>query len=382
MTSQRHIIRQQILDLHVEAETQAFELQNQLSALYRSKIIPLIETFCDRLSDPDTIHRIDTLEIDLGEIDLNTLETDFVQKVAASLHEQLTQRLAFETISSRPVPPSPSFTPPSSTLSPSSVPIPTQPVQPAKQPPTNPTDAHFELFRDFLQTGRLPWWCEPLDQSNLEKRFTQLLTDTPEKLKELLQNSLKQTKILQRLVYQFSESMLMDILKLIVPTWHPLVHHYLRDIDGVLFSANLTLLDSDTFYPVFSRQGTDGSPLFTPLFINTERPGAIPGQPDLTANIALGYEKGGFSGRVSVILQDQSFDELGTQELKDTFTNFSARWDATVKQDINDRFQVFLNWNNITNEPQRSFQSNLDDETEREFFGATVDLGLRVKLFK
>ena len=152
--------------------------------------------------------------------------------------------------------------------------------------------------------------------------------------------------------------------------------------DGVLFSANVTFLDSDTFYPVFSREGTSGSPLFTPLFINTERPGAIPGQPDLTANIAIGYEKGGFSGRVSVILQDQSFDELGTQELKDTFTNFSARWDATVKQDINKRFQVFLNWNNITNEPQRSFQADLDDETEREFFGATVDLGLRYKLFK
>lgn len=152
--------------------------------------------------------------------------------------------------------------------------------------------------------------------------------------------------------------------------------------DGVLFSANLTLLDSETFYPVFSREGTDGSPLFTPLFLNTERPGAIPGQPDLTANIALGYEKGGFSGRVSVILQDQSFDELGTQELKDTFTNFSARWDATLKQDISNKLQVFLNWNNITNEPQRSFQSNLDDETEREFFGATVDLGVRYKLFK
>lgn len=151
--------------------------------------------------------------------------------------------------------------------------------------------------------------------------------------------------------------------------------------DGILFSANVTLLDSETFYPVFSREGTDGSPLFTPSFLNTERPGAIPGQPDLTANIALGYEKGGFSGRVSVILQDQSFDELGTQELKDTFTNFSTRWDATVKQDISKRFQVFLNWNNITNEPQRSFQADMDDETEREFFGATVDLGLRYKLF-
>ncbi|MBE7382948.1 MAG: hypothetical protein F6J95_016220 [Leptolyngbya sp. SIO1E4] len=236
MTSQRHIIQQQILDLHldlhIQAKTQAFELQNQLSALYRSKIIPLIETFCDRLSDPDTLHRIDTLEIDLGEIDLNTLETDFVQKVAASLHKQLSQRLAFEatseTSSSRSLPSFPGFTPSSSPPSASSV---NASPQPAKQHPTSPADAHFELLRDFLQTGRLPWWCESLDQPNLEKCFAQLLADAPEKLKDLLQNSLKQTKTLQRLVYQFSEPMLMDMLKLLVPTWHPLVHRYLQDVE-------------------------------------------------------------------------------------------------------------------------------------------------------
>ncbi|WP_019506264.1 contractile injection system tape measure protein [Pleurocapsa sp. PCC 7319] len=94
MTSQRHIIKRQILDLHINSELKAFELQNKISALYRSKIIPLIESYCNQISDPEQIFRINRLEIDLGTIDEANLESDFVQKVTDALSQEFSQQRA------------------------------------------------------------------------------------------------------------------------------------------------------------------------------------------------------------------------------------------------------------------------------------------------
>ncbi|WKN45616.1 TonB-dependent receptor [Tunicatimonas pelagia] len=149
--------------------------------------------------------------------------------------------------------------------------------------------------------------------------------------------------------------------------------------DGIVLSANATLIDSRTFYPLFAILDEREAPFFYPTALDTERLGSIPGQPDLTFNASLGYEKGGFSGRVSVIVQDNSFDELGSNETFDTFTGLLTRWDATASQKITPRWQVYANWNNITDAPPTSFLLDERFESEREFFGATFDLGIRYR---
>ena len=146
-----------------------------------------------------------------------------------------------------------------------------------------------------------------------------------------------------------------------------------------MLSANATLIDSRTFYPLFAILDEREAPFFYPTALDTERLGSIPGQPDLTFNASLGYEKGGFSGRVSVIVQDNSFDELGSNETFDTFTGLLTRWDATASQKITPRWQVYANWNNITDAPPTSFLLDERFESDREFFGATFDLGIRYR---
>ena len=259
MPQQRHIIKQQILDLRVGANVQAFELQNKLSTLYRSKIIPLIESYCNQLSDPDRIHRIDRLDLDLGTIDLQTLETEIVQKVADRLSVQLPEQLLSPAISrscstqssgSNPKNSDTAVLTPSNKLDPISHSS-HHPVghaidnhtvgeritdkgitgKRAAAKPTSLLEADFELIRDFLHTGRLPWWSEPLDQLALEERVAHLLAHSPERLKALLQHGLKQDTIRRRLLYQFSEQMRLEMLGLLVPIWHSTVHAYLKDIE-------------------------------------------------------------------------------------------------------------------------------------------------------
>ena len=216
MAQQCHRIKQQILELQISADIPIVPLQNQVSDLCRNQVIPIIEAHLDQVSPPDQVYRIDRLEIDLGEIDLNTLESTFVQKVVQQLSEQLSQRLALLPIpSSHPAKP------------------PRDPgVQWHVQPcPVPPIEIHFEILRDFIYTGRLPWWCEPLSSATLAHHFAQLQTNAPTKLKMLLQDSLQQIQLRQRILHQFPEPLLFQILQLLASSSVAIVQAYLHDIE-------------------------------------------------------------------------------------------------------------------------------------------------------
>ncbi|NEQ31630.1 MAG: hypothetical protein F6K04_11580 [Leptolyngbya sp. SIO4C5] len=228
MPQQRHVIKQQILELRVGSEVKAFELQNRISALYRSQVVPLIEAYCDRLSDADSIYRIDRLEIDLGEIELAALETDFVQKIAASLAQQLSQQRL-----SSPARPADSATALSDSaaaaLTPSAASF-KNPTAWQTAPPVSPREADFELLQDFIHTGRFPWWCQVQTQSALQEGFTRVLAHLPTRLKALLKQALAQERPRQRILYQFSEQMLAEMLKLLLPESDRAVRAYFSDM--------------------------------------------------------------------------------------------------------------------------------------------------------
>ncbi len=225
MTSQRHVIKKQILDLHISSELKAFELQNEISALYRRKIVPLIESYCDRLSEPDRIYRIDLLELDIGTIAIENLPSDFVEKVANALAEKLSEELAsLPGKKSTPIAQN-------TEISSNHLEKDTYNVSPK---PINLAEANLELFRNFIQTGLLPWWSEPLSKQALEDCCQQLLLTSPEVLKALLTDQLKQAKILQRLIYQFSDPILIDIVILLAPAWSQWVRPYIQDLQTLV----------------------------------------------------------------------------------------------------------------------------------------------------
>jgi len=147
-------------------------------------------------------------------------------------------------------------------------------------------------------------------------------------------------------------------------------------LSGIVLYANFTLINSDTYYPIFRREGNSGEQYFNPFFNQAVRGGRLPGQPDITSNFSLGYERNGFSGRISMTLQENSFDELGPNELFDSYTDLLVRWDATANYSVTKRLKIYGNWNNITNTPNCAFQFSDQYETNREFYGFTADLGI------
>jgi outer membrane receptor protein involved in Fe transport len=103
----------------------------------------------------------------------------------------------------------------------------------------------------------------------------------------------------------------------------------------------------------------------------------MPGQADFLANFAVGYEKKGFSGRLSIVFQGKSLDFVGTREELDGFTDTFAQWDLTLQQSLTGGFKVFANMNNVTNRSERAFLSQESFPTREAQFGWSADLGLR-----
>ncbi len=160
-------------------------------------------------------------------------------------------------------------------------------------------------------------------------------------------------------------------------------------LDGIVVSANYTLLDSETFYPISIIERMETFP-YTVTVTDTVRSGNMPGQVDNLLNLSIGYEKGGFSARVSMIYQGESLfvqeeteigrlaKSVGAIPELDNFVGASTRWDLVVKQKIRDRWQAFLYVNNFTNVKEQTFLAGSSKRliTGNFVYGTTVDLGL------
>jgi TonB-dependent receptor len=159
--------------------------------------------------------------------------------------------------------------------------------------------------------------------------------------------------------------------------------------NGLVISANYTHLKSETLYPISLIRAMDVFP-YTSYVIDTVRSGSMPGQVDNLINLSIGYERKGFSARVSMIYQGESLfiDEepdmgrlatsIGVVPDKDNIVGATTRWDLVIKQRIKQKFEIFLYVNNLGNTKEQTFIAGSTKKliTSNYVYGATVDLGL------
>lgn len=151
--------------------------------------------------------------------------------------------------------------------------------------------------------------------------------------------------------------------------------------DGIVFSANLSLMKSRTYYPLLkvAYKTIPEPPYILTILTNTERAGTMPEQANYIGNLAIGYEKGGFSGRLSAIFQGKSLAVIGQSAEFDGYVDSSVRWDFTAQQTVYNNIAIYVNVNNLTNIPDKSFLGNEQFPTTIEYYGWTADLGVKYK---
>ncbi|NEQ81581.1 MAG: hypothetical protein F6K26_15385 [Moorea sp. SIO2I5] len=266
MNQQRHIIKKQIIELNLSSQQGAFELQNEVSIIYRHKVLPLIDNLFNQLSDSDTIYRINTLEIDLGNIDINNLEQELIDKILEQIQQQLAEQISRSTSSLSTQPQLKTELGESSPLLSRTEVLSNQTEgetgenievnkftsvsatryqrlsdQIGKSEIASKRALQLEIFSYFIQTGMLPWWAENLSKQELEQYCDRLITNSPNQVKSLVQQSLKNPKQLQRIIYQFSDSILLKISGLFTGDSVPFIADYNTDIKPVLAQLEQTI---------------------------------------------------------------------------------------------------------------------------------------------
>jgi len=133
-------------------------------------------------------------------------------------------------------------------------------------------------------------------------------------------------------------------------------------LDGMLVSANVTWTHSEATLP----------------FRDDKL--ALPRQSDRIGNVALGYEKYGFSGRISATYRSafldsvEEFDDPGF----DRYADSHLQIDFTGGYQITDATRLYVNVVNITDEPFYAYFGSDRQASQFEQYGITAELGIKL----
>ncbi len=94
----------------------------------------------------------------------------------------------------------------------------------------------------------------------------------------------------------------------------------------------------------------------------------------------LGYEKGGFSSRVSAVHRSEYLDELGKSSAYDIYVAANTQLDFSLEYQLTGNVQLYFDASNLLDKPLERYQGDSAHTQQFEEYGRSYAVGLRVKL--
>ena len=133
-----------------------------------------------------------------------------------------------------------------------------------------------------------------------------------------------------------------------------------RPFDGIGVYANYTYTSSSARFP--SHQGR----------------ATLPGQSAHVGNLAGSYEKGGFTGRVSMNFHGAYLDTVGTNDATDRFYDTNRQLDVTLLQKVTRNSRVYLNLLNLNDSLLRYYQGVPARVLQEEHYHWWAEFGVKL----
>jgi TonB-dependent receptor len=131
-------------------------------------------------------------------------------------------------------------------------------------------------------------------------------------------------------------------------------------LNGFGIYANYTFSDSTATFP--SHPGTS----------------SLPGQSRHVGNLAVSYEKGGFSGRVSTTFHGSYVDVIGLTDLLDRYYDASTQIDVSVNQRVTKKLRLFMDLNNLNDALLRYYEGVPDRPQQEEHYHWGTTFGVKI----
>jgi TonB-dependent receptor len=131
--------------------------------------------------------------------------------------------------------------------------------------------------------------------------------------------------------------------------------------NGIGLYANYTFTDSTAQFP--NHQGSS----------------TLPGQSRHVGNLAVSYEKAGFSGRGSVNFHGSYIDVVGADNTQDRFYDTNRQFDFSATQKVSRNLRVYVDLLNLNDSLLRYFQSVPERVLQEEHYHWSMNFGIKVQ---
>lgn len=193
--AQRHTIHREIVEVTVANAAMAERIGALVSDVIRDAVTPLLERMFDALTPHAEVVRVDRLELDLGRLDLASLQRELPARITATLPDALLQSAAREQRSGG---------------------SPASSVQSSRTRP-DADAAALLVITHFVATGTLPWWCDGRGRDLLDRAANEALQRSPASLAHSLRGFMTDPSAMNRLVGHITDATLERIVGALAP---------------------------------------------------------------------------------------------------------------------------------------------------------------------
>jgi len=194
MSQRPHVIRRQLVELHLPTGTDSRAVQERVSRLCREVITALLDEHLSQYAGQEDV-QLTRLEFDLGTIALADLERVLPQRLAHELAQVL----------------------PPAVLAAAGSAASQRTAAADGSPPGELAGKDTDLIAYFLRSGLLPWWATPVSAPRLADAFTRARLHDANALKQLLAALLDEPVATARLFYACPDALLEQLLGLWLP---------------------------------------------------------------------------------------------------------------------------------------------------------------------
>ncbi|GAA5225469.1 TonB-dependent receptor [Membranihabitans marinus] len=109
---------------------------------------------------------------------------------------------------------------------------------------------------------------------------------------------------------------------------------------------------------------------------------SLPGASPQMFNASLSYELKKWVARLSLNFSDAYIDELGDSDFYDRYYGKQFFLDFNASYAITDNWRVFVEANNLTNQPLRYYQGVSQRTMQMEYYNSRINIGIKYDFFK
>ena len=205
MNKRPHIIDRQTFDIDYPSKENVNALQDKVSKIFNTQLMEEIGALFDRIIPSNRIIRIDSLALDIGDITTSSLETELPKRVIEKLEQELRLLLLHDNFAQEEINEHERYT-------------------------DDKKGNYLQLLEYFLLEGSLPWWASNDDSFSMSMVLEFLFNNSSLKLRDLILRVGQQSFVRNRLVYQFSEELILYIIVLLEPEEAEFIFEYHREV--------------------------------------------------------------------------------------------------------------------------------------------------------